>query len=258
MTVTTEKPWKELTKAERAERIKAGQKNAKQRRSEVGTPDISALVAAEVAKALAGIKQVQSEQAASVDLAALAKKDPREWSLEDRELLRKEHERLQTALEALPYKGEEATGLKPGTVVGEGLLRDYVPHTMEWFTNVEERKKDRNKHNGRDAELTWPNYQLHDVFYQGTQPWLPITIHGVTFNLLPGIQCKLPTPHYAVYMRHIQAGPKNDALFKEPENPGKGNGYFHVSKVNGLAVILGRGPLDSTEAREAKDAKYEG
>ena len=60
----------------------------------------------------------------------------------------------------------------------------------------------------------------------------------------------------AVYMRHIQAGPKNDALFREPENPGKGNGYFHVSKETGLAVILGKGPLDSTEAREAKDAKY--
>jgi hypothetical protein len=250
--------WKDLTKEERAARIKEGQKKAKARRSDtgVGAPDISALVAAEVAKALAGIKQVQIEQAGSEDLKALAKKDPALWTDEDRARLKKEHERLQAALEAIPYVGEEAKGLEPGTLIGDGYNRDYVPYTAEWFLNVEARRKDRNKHNGRPAELTWPDYQLHDVLWNGTQPWLPVHINGVTFNLLPGVWCKLPTPHYDRYRKFIDSGIKNAERFAQPDNPGRSAGYYHVSK-HGLAVILGKGPLDSMEVREANDYKPE-
>jgi hypothetical protein len=268
----TEKAWKDLTKEERAARIKDGQRKANEKRQALRaesdaavekiasgvTPEVAALIAAEVARALAGVRAVQTQQVESLDLAAIAKKDPMTWTAEEKELLRKEHERLQAALEAIPYKGEDVSGLRPGTVIGEGFNREYVAATAEWYMDVEARRKDRNYHNGKPAELTWPNYQLHDVFYQGTHPWLPISINGVTFNLLPGIQCKLPTPFYHRYMKFIQAGPKNDALFAPPPNPGTGNGYFHVSPKTGLAVILGKGPLDSVEAREAKDAKYEG
>ena len=247
--------WKDMTKEQRAEKIKAGQSAAKQRRTEVTPPDVSALVAAEVAKALAGIRTVQAQQEASPDLAAIAKKDPRTWTDADRDLLKKEHERLQNALAALPYKGEEMTGAKPGSIVGEGFNKDYVPYTAAWFLDVEARRKDRNRdHLGREAELTWPDYKIENVYYQGTNPWLPVTINGVTFNLLPGIPCMLPTPHFASYMRSIQAGKKNDENFQPPAVPGTGNGYYYVSPKTGLAVILGKGPLASIEEREANDA----
>lgn len=250
--------WKDLTKDERATRIKAGQVAAKERRAnEVVEPTIDDIVAAAVAKALAGVRTVQAEQTTSPVLADLAKKDPKSWTPEDRDLLRKEHERLQAALEAIPYKGEDAEGQRPGTIVGDGFNRDYVPFTKAWFLDVAARRTDRNLHNGRPAELTWPEYKLFDVYYQGTAPWLPITVNGVTFNLLPAISCMLPTPHYAVYMRYVQGGKINDANFQPPENPGKGNGYFHVSPKTGLAVILGKGPLDSLEAREAGDFRPE-
>lgn len=173
-----------------------------------------------------------------------ATKDPADMTPEE---LRAEHERLQAALDALPFVGEQHKELEPGTLIGEGLVREYVPHTRGWFEDVETRRKDRNLHNGKPAELKWPNYQLHDVFYQGSKPWFDISINGVTYTLLPGMSCKLPTPFYTKYMEYITAGAQNDKRFAQPATPGTQAGYMHVNPTTGLAVILGKGALDKSE-----------
>ena len=163
------------------------------------------------------------------------------------EELKQEHDRLQAALDALPFVGDKVKDQEPGTLIGEGLVREYVPHTRQWFEDVEERRKDRNFHNGKPAELKWPNYQLHDVFYQGPKPWFDISINGVTYTLLPGTSCKLPTPHYSKYMEYVTAGSANDKRFAQPDHPGTHAGYMHVNPQTGLAVILGKGALDKSE-----------
>lgn len=201
--------------------------------------DMAATIAVEVAKALAGIQAAQKA----------SEKKPDDMTPEE---LKKEHERLQNALEALPYVGEKVKA-EPGTIIGEGLTREYVPHTREWFMDVEARRQDRNLHDGQPAELRWPNYGLHDVIYPGPKGWLDISINGVTFTVLAGVSCKLPTPHYAKYMDHIQAGRKNDERFAQPNIPGTGAGYMHVNPQTGLAVILGKGSLASIAEREASD-----
>ena len=243
MAVETKK-WKDLTKAERAERIRAGQKAAASRRE---TPDLDALVAAKVEAALASIRTSDT---------VTGKKDPKDMTPAE---LKAEHDRLQDALAALPFFGEQFQGQRPpGTRIGEGVTSDYVPYNAAWFLDVEARRKDRNKHNGKDAELSWPEYQLHDVFYQGTKPE-SVGINGVFFGLLPGVRCKLPPPHYGLYVSSIEGLKRHQDQFTPPV-PSTNPGYFHVniSQSNGrpVAVLLGKGALDPMEGREANDAKY--
>ena len=220
-----------------------------------------ALIAAEVAKAVASVTQAaQPASPAEADhLKEIAKKDPSTWTAEDRAALLKEHTKLNAALEALPFIGDTVVGkLSPGVVIGEGLTREYVPHDPAWFLDVEERRKDRNLHNGRPAELTWPNYGLHDVIYQGTKPFDEVCINGVCFGLLPGQVCQLPTPHYGLFMERMRGLRKHEEYFSPPA-PKTTPGYLHAkvgSNGKMVAVLLGKGTLDDTSAREAKDAKY--
>ncbi len=208
---------------------------------EPSTADLASTIAVEVAKALAGVAQAQKEA---------SPKDPKDMTLEERKA---EHDRLQAALDKIPYVGDNVTGTKPGTVIGEGLTREYVPFNREWYLDVEARRKDRNVHNGKEAELTWPNYGLHAVDYPGPKAWLDIKINGVTFTVIPGVTCQLPTPHYAVYRENMLGGRTNDARFAQPAVPGTQAGYMHVNPETGLAVILGKGPLASMAEREAQD-----
>lgn len=254
----TEKPWKEMTKEERAAKIKAGQQAAADRRAKSDTSevDIDALVQAKVSAALAGLRNVQADQAESDDIKAIAKKDPATWSARDRELIRKEHERLQAALDAIPFEGDKATGLEPGTIINPGQPNsEYVPYTHSWFEDIEARRKDRNYHNGKPAELKWPDYQMYTVVYNGTKPDT-VTINGVSYGLLPGIPCKLPTPFYGVFMESL-AGLRKHAEQFAPPTPSTNPGYFHVnvSQTNGrpVAVLLGKGGLPDMAAREALD-----
>lgn len=194
-----------------------------------------------LAKARAAKAAKKAAQAA--ELIATAK-DPETMTPEE---LKVEHERLQAALDALPFVGEKVKDQEPGTRIGEGLTSEYVPFTRAWFENVEARRQDRNLHNGKPAELKWPNYQLHEVNYPGPAAWLDVTVNGVRYTLRPDITCKLPTPHYARYVDMLQGGRKNDARFAQPTHAGTAAGYMHVNPDTGLAVILGKGPLQKDE-----------
>lgn len=214
-------------------------KSKKKESTATSTSEMATTIAVEVAKALAGVQAAQKA----------ADKKPDEMTQEE---LKAEHERLQKALEALPYVGDKIAG-KPGTIIGEGMVREYIPHTREWFTDIEARRKDRNNHNGQPAELTWPNYGYHDVLYQGIKPWLDVKINGVTFTVLNNVPCQLPTPFYSRYMEFIRGGAINDQRFREPDNPSQKAGYMHVNPETGLAVLLGKGALPSMAEREASD-----
>jgi hypothetical protein len=244
--VTDKKKWADMTKEERAQRIKEGQAAANKRRAEPADTDVSALVAAEVQKALAAIK------ASPVVTGA---KDPKDMSKDE---LRAEHDRLQAALEALPFVGDKVRELRPGMKIGEGLTQEYVPYSQSWFLDVEARRQDRNIHNGKPAELTWPNYDLYTVVYPGPKPAEEIQINGVGFALVAGVPCKLPTPHYGLYMQSL-AGLRRHAEQFAPPRPSTNPGYMHVniSQSSGrpVAVLLGKGGLASMEEREAADAR---
>jgi hypothetical protein len=249
VTVET-KAWKDMTKAERAARIKEGKERAKS-----ASPDIDALVEAKVRAALAKLRDVQTDQSESDVIKAIAKKDPSLWTAAERELLRKEHERLQAALEAIPFEADGMHGVEPGSVVGAGPTAEYAPHTHGWFEDIENRRKDRNTHNGRPAELRWPEYQMHTIVFNGTKPDV-VSINNVAYGLLPGIPCKLPTPHYGLYMESL-AGLRKHATQFAPPTPSTNPGYLHVniSQSSGrpVAVLLGKGGLPDITAREALD-----
>jgi hypothetical protein len=221
-----------------------------------------ALIAAEVAKALAAVQQHAQPVPGEADhLRDIARKDPVTWTAEDKAALLKEHQRLNTALEALPFIGDTVMGkLRPGTAIGEGITREYVPHDQAWFLDVEERRKDRNLHNGRTAELTWPEYGLHEVIYQGMHPFEEVCINAVCFGLLPGQPCMLPTPHYGLYRSRL-AGLRAHEEYFAPPVPKTTAGYLHAkvgSNGKMVAVLLGKGPLPAATEREAQDAKYPG
>lgn len=240
------KAWKDLTKEERSERIRAGREAAKSKPKE---PDLDAIVAAKVQEALAAIK--------GSDIVT-GKKDPKDMTPEE---LKVEHDRLQAALEALPFIGEQAVGqLPPGTRIGEGIQSDYVPYTHAWFEDVDARRQDRNLHNGRPAELKWPNYTMHDIIWNGTKPEI-FGINALFYGVLPGVRCKLPTPFYGLYMDQVD-GLRRHADQFAPPTPSTNPGYFHVninqSSGRPVAVLLGKGPLPDTAAREAEDAVYPG
>lgn len=270
MTVET-KAWKDMTPEERSAKMRAGKEaKAKQRDS---SPDIDALVEAKVREALAGLRGVQQSQEQSDDIKAIAKKDPTTWTKEDREMLLKEHERLQAALEAVPFIGDRVSGIDPGTKIGDGVNSEYVAYTTEWFIDTAHRRKDRLYRNGRPVECDhgelacgdpgtagrcgykWPNYQLHPVVFGGHRiDW--VRIAGVGFALMPGVQTLLPTPHYTVYMDSIRSRQQHAEQF-QPPTPQTNPGYMHVniSKTTGgpVAVLLGKGALPDIAAREATD-----
>lgn len=241
------KAWADLTKEERGARIREGREKAKMDRTGDAPKATKAAdpspvdLATAIATAMANVAQAQK---------AGNPKDPRDMTPEE---LKVEHERLQASLEALPYVAESLEGAKPGTKIGEGLTREYVPYTREWFLDVAARRKDRNQHNGKDAELTWPEYQIHNVDYMGSKPWFDLTINGCRFTIRPGITCQLPTPFYDKYREHLRAGQENDKRFAKPTNPDTSAGYMHVNPDTGLAVILGKGPLASAVEREQND-----
>ena len=242
-----DKAWKDMTKEERGAKIREGREAAALERQEepaapVSQNDMAAAIAEGVARALASMQQTSASSPAG--------KKPEDMTVEERKV---EHERLQKALDAIPYVADNLEGAKPGTMIGEGLTREYVPYTVAWFMDVEARKLDRNKHNGQEAELTWPNYQIHDVDYMGNKPWFDITINGCRMTIRPGMTCKLPTPFYDKYRETLRSGMENDRRFAEPTNPGTKSGYMHVNPETGLAVILGKGPLASIAEREQND-----
>lgn len=261
MTTATKK-WSELTKEERAARIKEGQKAAAERRAQASdsNSDIDTLVAQKVAAAIAVVKATN---------AITGAKDPNTMTKDE---LKAEHDRLQAALEALPFVGDEVKGLQPGTVLNAGQPNaEYVPFTHAWFEDVEERRKDRNIHNGRPQEcehdgkphgttpglcgLKWPNYDVHTVVYMGTKPET-VGINGVYYGMLPGLPCKLPEPHYGLYLQSLHDLRRHGEQFMPP-TPSTNPGYMHVNISNSsgrpVAVLLGKGPLASMEEREAND-----
>lgn len=102
-------------------------------------------------------------------------------------------------------------GLRPGSVMGEGLTAELVPFTAEFFLDIEARRKED------------PNYQLHEVIAQTTQE---IKVNNVSFTVLGGVPCKLPTPHYTVYKESLDQLRKIAEQYAKPANPPTGPGYI--------------------------------
>jgi hypothetical protein len=97
-------------------------------------------------------------------------------------------------------------GARPGSIVGEGLTAEYVPYSAKWFME---------------------NEQLHEVIPADTQE---VIVNGVSFGLLAGRRCKLPTSHYMVYLDQLQRIQEtNDRWAPQPGNP-----QFVVSRLPGV------------------------
>lgn len=105
----------------------------------------------------------------------------------------------------------QITGLRPGTVVGEGVAAEKVPFTTEYFLDLPARQKED------------PNYRLHDVDSPKT---LDIKVQGVSFTVIGGRVCQLPTPHYLVYRNHMDSFRKHDEEYAKPTSAPSGPGYI--------------------------------
>lgn len=103
-------------------------------------------------------------------------------------------------IDAIPAPA--ATGLKPGDIVGEGVAAERVPYTREWFLDIEARRKDLS-----------PEYQLHEFIPNETTD---VSVNGVAFRILAGRPCKLPSPHYQVYMGKLQAARELEEKYSAP------------------------------------------
>lgn len=140
------------------------------------------------------------------------KADPKELTPAPKELTPAEAEARRAALiaelDALPTPKVE--GLKPGSKIGDGVTSEYVPYTTQWFLDVEARRKDV----GPDGKLVTPDYQLHEFIPNET---LDVTIQGVSFRVLAGRRCKLPTPHYNVYVDRLNRLQEAADMFNPPE-----------------------------------------
>lgn len=115
-------------------------------------------------------------------------------------------------------------GAQPGDRIGAGVTAEYVPYSKEWFLDVEARKKDTYA----DGSPKFPGgYELHSIIAPKDET---IIVGGVAFGLLAGRPCKLPTPHYEVYMDSMRRRRENDAKWeKQPGDP-----QFTVHKIEGV------------------------
>lgn len=150
--------------------------------------------------------------------------------------IRAKRRKLLEELADLPNPDANSTALKPGTEVGTGPSREKVAFTEAWYLDVEARRKDLDE-NGKP---TWPDYQLHAVVLQEKVPFRVIRVNGVGFTLFPGIECKLPTPHYAVYKDSFVDAPKRKAAaWAPPTNPGRQPGYISPPHLMGVGPVKG-------------------
>lgn len=118
---------------------------------------------------------------------------------------------LEAAIDSI--KPPVPAGARPGMKVGEGYVQEYVGYTRDWFLDIENRRKDV----GTDGKLQWPDYQLHDVMHAGSPS--VVKIGGVTFGLLPGRICKLPTPFYHQYKESLAQIQKDAEQWAMPDKP---------------------------------------
>lgn len=107
-------------------------------------------------------------------------------------------------LDALPTPKVDGN-LRPGTKIGDGFTADTVPFTKEFYLDVEARRKDPEF--GSD-------YALHTVTSSET---IDITVNGVAFRLIAGLECKLPTPHYLVYKDRLKTLREVHEKYTPPE-----------------------------------------
>lgn len=121
-------------------------------------------------------------------------------------------------------------GAQPGQIIGTGPQQEYVPFTADWFTDVEARRKDVDA-NGLPK---WPNYQLHTIMATTNEV---IRVNGVGFALYAGMECKLPSPHYAVYKDALDAPKRLEREFAPPEVPGSRAGYISPPHIMGTGPI---------------------
>src|SRR5688500_8423093 len=125
--------WADLSREEKAARIKAGK-------------------AAKAAERAAAPKEAPAPIVVSESTARDIEAEVRPLSEEEiKKLTPAEVEarraKLTAAIDSLPTP--VVPGAQPGTKMGEGLTQDYVPYTREWFLDVEARRKEN------------PDYQLH-------------------------------------------------------------------------------------------------
>lgn len=105
-----------------------------------------------------------------------------------------------TDLDAIPTPATEADA--PGTIVGTGVAAERAPYKKEWFLDVAARRKDLS-----------PEYDLHPVMSAET---IDISVNGVAFRLLAGRLCKLPSPHYQVYLDRLKSQRELDEKYAPP------------------------------------------
>lgn len=106
-------------------------------------------------------------------------------------------------IDAQPVPSDK--NLRPGTVVGDGYATEMVPFTIEWYLDIEARRK--------EPEFG-PEYQLHEVIPSQT---MPVRVNGVGFMLYAGRRCKLPTPHYQVYVNYLKNFQDLDQQYAIPD-----------------------------------------
>jgi len=192
-----ETKWADLSKEEKAARIKAGKEAAAAKR------------AAAPKEAVSRGFEAQSNRPHLEDIfRPLTEEETKKLTPEQ---VTARRAALTAAIDSLPAVPVISGTVKPGTKVGEGLAQDVVPFTAEWFTDIESRQKED------------PNYKLHEVT---PSKWGFVKVNGVAFGYAPNRTCLLPTPHYLVYMNNLTAAERNAAQFAAPTGVAVQAGYM--------------------------------
>lgn len=191
MTEATEIKWADLSREEKAARIKAGKERKAAERAAAAPPPAP---------------RESKSRGFDADFRPLTDEELAALTPAEREA---RHAKLTAAIDAL--RPPVVPGAKPGTIVGEGLTAERIPYTAEWFTDIAARQKED------------PNYKMHEVI---PTKWGQVKVNGVAFGLAAGVPCLLPTPHYLIYLDNMRAPAKVAEEFKAPENVSVRAGYM--------------------------------
>jgi len=192
--IPSPKPWAELTKSERAQRMREGKAKKAAERAAAPKEDVS--------------RGFEARPHLEDIFRPLTEEETKKLTPEQ---VTARRAALTAAIDSLPAVPVVSGTVKPGTKVGEGLAQDVVPFTAEWFTDIEARQKED------------PNYKLHEVT---PSKWGFVKVNGVAFGYAPNRTCLLPTPHYLVYMNNLTAPERAAAEFAAPVGVAVQAGYM--------------------------------
>lgn len=187
-------------------------------------PKTDRMAAARAAKAA---KQAEAKQVTAAGIPTYSEAEIVAMSAEDKREYRR---RLLDALTDVPNPDADnpTADQIPGTLIGEGPVKDKVAFTERWFLDVEARKKDISP----DYAVIW-----FDCLSDAT-----VRINGVAFQVFAGRRCGLPAPHYQVYMDNLRAPQRFREKYAAPKDkpteagsmvmPHRMNddGFFHTAE----------------------------